>query len=93
MQAISEDPRDKSNRAAAKEKFTRFFDILDEIVERHKFVMVLEDDVEARDAMRDEVVMVVIPSFQKFTHKQKDKEFSKSKLLFRHASPVFKIPF
>ena len=81
MQAISEDPRDKSNRSAAKEKFTRFFDLLDEVIERHKLVAVLEDDVAGRDAMRDEVVMVVIPSFQKFTRKQKDKEFSKSMLL------------
>jgi exocyst complex component 7 len=78
MQAISEDPRDKSNRSAAKEKFTRFFDLLDEVIERHKIVTVLEDDAEGRDAMRDEVVMVVVPSFQKFTQKQKDKEFSKS---------------
>ena len=81
MQAITEDPRDKSNRSAAKEKFTRFFDLLDEVIERHKFVTVLEDDAEGRDAMRDEVVMVVVPSFQKFTQKQKDKEFSKSMLL------------
>ena len=80
MQAISEDPRDKSNRSAAKEKFTRFFDLLDEVIERHKLVTVLEDDAEGRNAMRDEVVMVVVPSFQKFTQKQKDKEFSKSML-------------
>ena len=78
MQAINEDPRDKSNKAAAKEKFTRFFDLLDEVIERHKLVVLLEDDTEARDAIRDEVVMVVIPSLQKFTQKQKDKEFSKS---------------
>ena len=45
-------------------------------------MMVLEDNVEARDAMRDKTMMVIIPSFQKFTHKQKDKEFSKSRLLF-----------
>ena len=78
MQAITEDPRDKTNRSAAKEKFTRFFDLLDEVIERHKLVTMLEDDVEGRNAMRDEVVMVVVPSFQKFTQKQKDKEFSKS---------------
>jgi len=34
-------------------------------------LLVMEDDVEARDAMRDEVVMVVIPSFQNFTQKKK----------------------
>ena len=43
---------------------------------------VLEDDPEGRNAMRDEVVMVVLPSFQKFTKKQRDKEFSKSMLLY-----------
>ena len=84
LQAITEDPRDKSNRAAVKEKFTRFFDLLDEVVERHKLVAVLEDDAEARDAMRAEVVLVVIPSFQKYTQKQKDKEFSKSNVFFGH---------
>jgi len=78
MQAISEDPRDKSNRSATKEKFTRFFDLLDEVIERHKLVAVLEDDVEGRDAMREEIVRAVVPSFQKFAQKQKDKEFSKN---------------
>ena len=87
MQVITEDPRDKSNRSAVKERFTRFFDLLDEVIERHKLVTVLEDDAEARDAMRDEVVMVVVPSFQKFTKKQKDKEFSKSKLLHLPSPP------
>lgn len=87
MQAISEDPRDKSNRSAAKEKFTRFFDLLDEVIERHKLVTVLEDDAEGRDATRDEVVMLVVPSFQKFTQKQRDKEFSKS-MLIHPASPL-----
>jgi exocyst complex protein 7 len=82
MQAISEDPRDKSNRSATKEKFTRFFDLLDEVIERHKLVAVLEDDVEGRDAMREEIVRAVVPSFQKFAQKQKDKEFSKSMLLY-----------
>ncbi|KAF8816864.1 hypothetical protein BYT27DRAFT_7247900 [Phlegmacium glaucopus] len=49
-----------------------------EVGEQHKLVVVLEDDVDGRDAIRDEVVMVVISSFQKFTQKQKDKEFSKN---------------
>ena len=31
----------------------------------------LEDDVGGRDAVRDEVIMVVISSFQKFAQKQK----------------------
>ncbi|KAF8148207.1 exocyst complex component, exo70 subunit [Crassisporium funariophilum] len=78
MQAITDDPKDKANKAAAKEKFTRFFDLLDEVVERHKLAKVLEDDVKGRDEIGDEIVMLVIPSFQRFTQKQKDKEFSKN---------------
>jgi len=79
MQAITDDPKDKSNKGAAKEKFTRFFDLFDEIVERHKFAKVLEDDPTAKADLGDEVVMLIVPSFQRFTQKQKDKEFSKSK--------------
>ncbi|KAF8168883.1 exocyst complex component, exo70 subunit [Pholiota molesta] len=37
MQSITDDPKDKSNKAAAKEKFTKFFELLDEVVERHRF--------------------------------------------------------
>lgn len=79
MQIFTDDPKDKSNKAAAKEKFTRFFDLFDELIERHRFAMVLEDDEEGRREIGDEIVMLVVPSFQRFTQKQKDKEFSKSK--------------
>ncbi|PPQ98996.1 hypothetical protein CVT24_003478 [Panaeolus cyanescens] len=77
MQAITDSPQDK-NKAAAKEKFTRFFDLLDEVVERHRMAKVLEDDDEGRALLGDEVVMLIVPSFQRFTQKQKDKEFSKN---------------
>lgn len=82
MQAITDNPQEK-NKGAAKEKFTRFFDLLDEVVERHRMAKVLEDDDEGRAALGDEVVMLIVPSFQRFTQKQKDKEFSKSKLFYR----------
>ncbi|KIM35849.1 hypothetical protein M413DRAFT_449580 [Hebeloma cylindrosporum] len=78
MQAITDDPKDKSNKSAGKEKFTRFFDLLDELVERHKFGQVLEDDPAGRSEIGEEIVMLVVPSFQRFTQKQKDKEFSKN---------------
>ncbi|KAF9527700.1 exocyst complex component, exo70 subunit [Crepidotus variabilis] len=81
MLSISDDPKDKSGKSAAKEKFTRFFDLLDEVVERHKLAKVLEEDQQSRSEIEDEIVMLVIPSFQMFTQKQKDKEFSKSKSL------------
>ena len=45
-------------------------------------MVVLEDNVDGRDTLRDEVVMAVIPSFQKFIQKQKDKEFNKSTFCF-----------
>jgi len=81
MQAITDDPKDKSNKSAGKEKFTRFFDLLDEVVERHKFAQVLEDDPTGRAEIGEEIVMLVVPSFQRFTQKQRDKEFSKSESL------------
>lgn len=82
MQAITDDPKDKSNKSAGKEKFTRFFDLLDEVVERHKFAYVLEDDPKGRADIGEEIVMLVIPSFQRFIQKQRDKEFSKSESPF-----------
>jgi len=77
MQAITDDPKDKSSKSAGKEKFTRFFDLLDEVVERHKFAQVLEDDPRGRADIGDEIVMLVVPSFQRFIQRQRDKEFSK----------------
>jgi len=82
MQAISDDPKEKSGKSQAKEKFTRFFDLLEEVIERHRMARVLGEDKEAREAVADEIVMVVIPSLSRFTQKQKEKEFSRSELLF-----------
>lgn len=81
MQSLVDDPKDK-NRAAAKERFTRFYDLLDEVVERHRLAKVMEDDEEGRETIGDEVVRLVIPALQRFTQKQKDKEFSKSACFF-----------
>ncbi|KAH7889211.1 Cullin repeat-like-containing domain protein [Phlebopus sp. FC_14] len=86
MHALSED-REKEKvgssawRAATKEKFTRFYDLLDEVGERHRLGKVLEEDGEGRKAVADEVVKLVVPSLQQFTQKQKEKEFSKSESL------------
>lgn len=83
MQALSED-REKEKigssawKAATKEKFTRFYDLLEEVGERHRMAKVLEEDDEARKAVGEEAVKLVIPSLQRFTQKQRDKEFSKS---------------
>ncbi|KAG2066849.1 hypothetical protein BDR04DRAFT_46931 [Suillus decipiens] len=67
-------------KAAAKEKFTRFYDLLEEVGERHRIAKVLEDDSEERSAVGEEVVRLVVPSLQRFMQKQKEKEFSKSEL-------------
>lgn len=79
MQALAED-KDKG-KAATKEKFTRFFDLLDEIAERHRFAKVLAEDEEVRDTVTEEVVKLVVPVFQRFTQRNTGKDFSKSECL------------
>ncbi|KAG5640956.1 hypothetical protein DXG03_006537 [Asterophora parasitica] len=78
MQTLTDDPKEKSNKAATKEKFTRFFDLLEEVMERHKLAKVMEDDADGRETIGEEVVKLVIPSLQRFSQKHRDKEFSKS---------------
>jgi len=84
MQALTDDPGGKGSagKAATKEKFTRFFDLLDEVSERHRIAKVLEGDKEGRETVSEEVVKLVVPALQKFTQKHKEKEFSKSTLSF-----------
>ena len=80
VQALAED-KDKSSsgvKTAAKEKFTRFFDLLEETKERHQLARVLEDDDEQRQMLEEEAVKVVVPSLQRFTQRMREKEFSKS---------------
>jgi exocyst complex protein 7 len=82
MQALADDARDKTSgsayKAAAKEKFTRFYDLFEEVGERHRMARVLEEDSEERSAVGEEVVKLIVPSLQQFMQKQKEKEFSKS---------------
>lgn len=82
MQALTDDPKEKINKAATKEKFTRFFDLLEEVMERHKLAKVMEDDEDGRETIGEEVIKLVIPSLQRFTQKHRDKEFSKSEPCF-----------
>jgi exocyst complex component 7 len=78
LTALAED-KDKS-KSSVKEKFTRFFDLLDELVERHAVAVVLPDDSEEeeRDTICQEVVLLVVPLFQKFVQKNPGKDFSRS---------------
>ncbi|KAL0957917.1 hypothetical protein HGRIS_000098 [Hohenbuehelia grisea] len=78
MQALTDDPKEKAGKSATKEKFTRFFDLLEEAVERHKLGRVLDDDPDGREQLADEVVKLVVPSLQRFTTKHREKEFSKN---------------
>ncbi|KAF9072260.1 exocyst complex component exo70 subunit [Rhodocollybia butyracea] len=78
MQSLSEDPKEKSGKAATKEKFTRFYDLLEEVLERHKLAKVLEDDAESREVIGNDVIKFLIPSLKAFTAKQREKEFSKN---------------
>lgn len=90
MQTITDDVGrgDKSSGGAgggkisAKEKFTRFYDLLEEVVERHRMAKVLEEDKEAREVVADEIVLLVVPSLKRFMQKQKEKEFSRSEPSF-----------
>ena len=50
LQTLADDPSAKSSggKAATKEKFTKFFDLLDEIAERHRMARVMEEDEEGK---------------------------------------------
>ena len=64
--------------AMMKEKWSRFFDALEEVAERHRVARVLADDPDSRATLQEEVVRLVIPALLRFTQKNKEKEFSKS---------------
>ncbi|KAI0634684.1 Cullin repeat-like-containing domain protein [Trametes polyzona] len=72
------DEKDRG-KSAVKEKFTRFFDLLDEVTERHVVARVLQDDPDGRATVADEAVKLVVPSLQRFIQRNLGKEFSKSK--------------
>lgn len=79
MQTLLED-KDKS-KSATKEKFVRFFDVLEEVAERHKLAKVLQDDWDSRETIKEEAVKLVVPSLQRFTQRNAGKDFSKSMLV------------
>jgi len=67
-----------SARTATKERFTRFFDLFEEVKERHRIARVLEEEREGRQQLAEEVVKLVVPSLQRFTQRNREKEFSKN---------------
>ncbi|PCH44653.1 hypothetical protein WOLCODRAFT_139125 [Wolfiporia cocos MD-104 SS10] len=76
LQTLADD-KDKS-KSATKEKFTRFFDLFDEVTERHALARVLHEDEEGRETVADEAVKLVVPSLQRFIQRNLGKEFSKN---------------
>ncbi|KZV66270.1 exocyst complex component, exo70 subunit [Peniophora sp. CONT] len=86
VQALADDPA-RSGKTAYKEKFTRFYDLLDEAKERHALIRVLDEDVEARMELADEVVRLVVPSLQRFMQRTREKEFSKNPSKYIKMSP------
>jgi exocyst complex protein 7 len=82
LQMLTDSPAGNSKsgtaRAAVKEKFTKFYELLDEVLERHKGARLLEDDPESRQGIGEDVVKLVVPSLVRFTNKYSEKEFSKS---------------
>jgi len=76
LQTLADD-KDKS-KSVTKEKFTRFFDLFDEVAERHQLARVLHDDDEGRETVSDEAVKLVVPSLQRFIQKNMGKDFSKN---------------
>ena len=96
MQALADDPKEPrgviTRGTSTKDKFTRFFDLLDEVTERHRIARVLEDDPEAREQIADDVVKLVVPSLQRFTQKHKDKSTCRH-FLYMPPSPHFIVSF
>ena len=77
LQALGDGPGSGgSGKTSVKEKLTRFYDLFEEIVERHRAVRVLPDDDIGREALAEEAARLVVPSLQRFI--QKNKDFSKS---------------
>ena len=66
------------SKTQLKEKWMRYWEVLDELVERHRFARVLLDDDEGRGLLADEAVRLVIPSLERFVTRNRDKDFTKS---------------
>ncbi|KIY67553.1 hypothetical protein CYLTODRAFT_454368 [Cylindrobasidium torrendii FP15055 ss-10] len=65
-------------KTAVKERAARFYDLLDEVVERHRGLGVLEDDADAREEVADDSVKLVVPNLERFISKHRDREFSRN---------------
>jgi len=68
----------------------KYWEVLDEIVERHRFARVMGDDEEARELLADEAVrmVTVIPSLERFVAKNREKDFTKNIAKYIKMSPA-----
>ncbi|TFK95285.1 Cullin repeat-like-containing domain protein [Pterulicium gracile] len=85
MAALSDSPSSdfgsdkKAGKERTKDKMTKFFDLLEEVVERHRLgARVLEEDEEERRVVGEEVVKLVVTSMRGFVGKYRDKELGKN---------------
>jgi hypothetical protein len=68
----------------------RFYDLLEEVLERYRVVRVLDMDELSelgREAVAEEACKLVVPAFRRFMQRMKDREFSKSKCVVRPVVP------
>jgi exocyst complex protein 7 len=77
-----------SSKSQLKEKWMRYWEVLDEITERHRFARVLVDDDEGRGLLADEAARLVVPSLERFMARNRDKDFTKSTC---HPLPFFSL--
>ncbi|KAF8886743.1 exocyst complex component exo70 subunit [Infundibulicybe gibba] len=87
MQALVDDPKEKSGKTATKEKFNRFYELLDEVLERHRSSKLLEDDPAGRELIGADIIKLIVASLEKFTQKHREKEFSKNPSKYIKMSP------
>ncbi|KZV87009.1 hypothetical protein EXIGLDRAFT_680369 [Exidia glandulosa HHB12029] len=84
--SLADDPRDRG-KSAAKEKWTRFFDTLEELGDRHRVARVMPDDVNGRESLQEEAVRLVVPAMQRFLQKSREKDLVKSVQKYIKATP------
>jgi len=77
--ALADDPRDRSgiSKSAAKDKWTRFFEVLEELSDRHRVAKVMPDDANSRQSLEEEAVRLAVPAMQRFLQRNREKDIVK----------------
>jgi len=66
----------------------KYWEVLDEIVERHRYARVMGNDEEARELLADEAVRMVTPPLERFVAKNREKDFTKNIAKYIKMSPA-----